>query len=129
MVNKFVSLRQGKGEVLPFAINTTSVEEFSLFWPAAIRMVTWKMSSFYATKLPTTGTTSEKKLCDAVISNNFNEFCELLRSKKAQLSLSKAFLTTLLLAACERGHLGIVSELLRHRSVDVNLPDLHRTTP
>ena len=131
MIKKFVSVKTLKsGVLLPFAINTTSVKEVSSFWPGALKMATWRMGSPYTIVPPPTVTSAtEKKLWKAVVNNDFHQVFEALRSKKANTTISKTLLASSLHVACENGHLGIVAELLRHPSVDVNQRDQHLSTP
>ena len=142
IVQQFLAkIRGDASRVLPTAINVTDIEEFVPFWEAAFEVLVWKidsqvlfpLSSSHSTISSQAGLLSsrELKLWDAVSNNRVNLVREYLRSKWVNINFAhpKFSMNSLLHLACEKGHVGIVFELLQCASIDVNKVNKNRITP
>jgi len=139
VVQKFMAQIVGDAtRVLPCAINATDKDEFVTFWESAFEIAMWKMNPqlpiHHALGLPTTllsPSGRELKLWDAVSQNRVNVVREFLRARGLDVNFAnpKSSMNTLLHLACEKGHVGIVFELLKCASIDVNKVNQHHMTP
>jgi len=143
VVEKFMALIIGDAtRVLPCAINATDTDEFVTFWGTAFEIARWKMDpqipiysslGFITTLQPSSGKLSgrELKLWDAVSQNRVNVVREYLHARGLDVNFCNPMssMNTLLHLACEKGHVGIVFELLKCASIDMNKVNQHHMTP